>query len=164
MKPFLIAYLCCLVPLLFMAGGCALRSEARAKSAETITADHESTIKRSLHGEMIPSVSVSGTNNTVRVGSFPVDSTLEVDDKSTTKGAASNASTRSFSWSFSVWIAIAATILAASFGLLAYVFWSKSTATGAASDRAMATIIDAHDHGVTGDKMKALLEKTRGKL
>ncbi len=163
MKPLLIAYLICLLPLLFCAG-CALRSEARAKSAETITANHESTITRSLRGDMVPNVSVSGTNNSVRVGSFPVETTLEVFDKSTTKGAADNASTRSFSWSFSVWIALAGTILAISFGLLSWVLYSKLTATGAASDKAVGSIIEAHEHGISGDKLKSFMEKVRGKL
>lgn len=144
--------------------GCSLGTTARNKSAESIALSHDTTVNRSLRGDMVPSVTVSGTNNSVRVGSFPLESSIEVADKANTKGTAEASLSRSFTASVSTWLALAAAFAALGFAILAYVLFSKLTAAGKATDVAMSAAIDLAGHGLPKDKLLAGLEKLRGKV
>lgn len=163
-----------IVGFCLLLGGCSTEKSARAISSENIAASHESSIKRALEGSQLPNVTVSGSSNTVTVGASPVNSTIDVQDTSNAQGAAAGDTQSHFRASISGWIAFAAAAVAIATLLVAWVLWSKLSASGAAADMGFASAIDTihalcasnvePQAAIALASIKAELEKQRGKL
>ena len=161
-----------ILSLLFV--GCSTSRSSRTRSAENVSAAHASTIEKSLEAQQLPNVTVSGSSNVVTVAPVPVKATIDVSDSASTRGEASGDTRATFRASFSTWLAVAAAAVALAALLLAWVFWSKLSASGSAADRAVAGAISTVEtlaahvsqteaaHALS--TVRASLEKARGKL
>jgi hypothetical protein len=154
--------------------GCGLSRKTAASSAQTVAASHASTIDKSLEGQTVPNVTVSGSSNVVTVAPVPLRSTTTVTDRANTEGAATDESRSLFRANVSSWFALGFALFGLAAALVAYWFWSQGTATGRAADAGIGTAIDTvaswQSRVVTEESALALadikssLEKQRGKI
>lgn len=171
MKNFL---LFALLLLLILLTACSTSRQSRVQTAENINAAHAATIDKTLQGQTIPNVTVSGSSNVVTVAPLPIKQTLAVSDNVNTTGTASGDFASSFKLSTSVWVCMAFACIGAAALCVAWVFFSKGSAAGAAADKGFAVAIDTAQalaaHSTTPETLQVLatlrgdLEKQRGKL
>lgn len=156
---------------LALAAGCSTQRDARTASAERISASHATTIDKSLSQGLIPTITQSGSSNTLMVVPPNFNAATKVGDDVSTEGDASSSMRTMFRASVSTWVfgclAFAALILA-------WVFFSKFSAAGAAADRGFGAVIGQVEmlashvnteeaaHAIAS--VKAALEKQRGKV
>ncbi len=169
-----LARLFLLLTVVVFLSGCAFEKSSRAITAENIANAHATTIDRTIEGERIPNVTVSGSSNTVTIGTPATMSRLTVNDSADTKGTATGDFTSKTKANVSMWIAIALACLCLGLLLIAYVFFSRATATGMAADKGIAASIDTvatlAAHSTSTEVISALtsvradLEKRRGSL
>lgn len=157
--------------LAILLAGCSTQRDARTASAERISASHAATIDKSLSQGLVPNITQSGSSNTLMVVPPNFNTTTKISDDVNTEGDASSSMRTMFRASASTWVfgclAFAALIIA-------WIFFSKFTAAGAAADRGFGAVIGqvetlaAHvnseeaAHAIAS--IKAALEKQRGKV
>lgn len=154
--------------------GCAASRTARVITAENIAANHSAVIGRSLDSPVIPSVTVSGSSNTVTISPQRALSTLSVNDDSRVNGEASGDYASATKLSFSSWLAVGFAAGCLALLLFAWVLFAKLSAAGQAADRGFSVAIDTvgalASHATTPDTIAALatvkgdLEKRRGQV
>lgn len=157
----------------FLLMGCSTSKTARATTAENVSAAHAVTINKSVESHQIPNVTVSGASNTVQIAPMPLRIKTEIDDVADTKGDASGDYRSTFRASISTFVAIGLVLIALAAAAIAWTFFSRLTAIGAAADRGFGSAIDTVSTLASSSTdsatinalsvVRASLEKERGK-
>ena len=154
--------LAALALLAWALAGCTAARTNQSRSAESVAASHDATIRRAVTGPVTPNITVSGSSNVVTVTPAQSHTDAAVTDQAETRGEASGENRSTFRFGIPLAVALGGVCFGVAALLVAYVVWSRGSAAGRAADAGFSAAIDHVQSG--GGNVLALLEKHRGKI